>query len=570
MDHMRQRCEIGVAILAISLVASCRTTPHTRNAASPSEGQEVKRPTSKVAASPPSTPARKQAEAHAHYAAGVIHEINEEQELALEEFYKAAMADPSNERLALDLSRRFLQAKQPEKALEILTKATAVPGASGTLFARTALVYLQLGKTDQAIAASQSAIKRLPRSPAGYQSLFSAQMERRQYADALKTLEQAGKQPDTDAEFLIVLSELCATFGRTVPAKNESVKPLALDALTRAAKLNPSNPNLRLKLADGLSLMGDTRKATEIYLQLLAKYADFPPVRDNVRAKLTDIYLRGRDREHAVEQLEAMVRDDPANAQAYYYLGGLAFGEKKYEQAAEYFEKTLIFRPEFQQAYYDLAGVQINIDKTQDALKTLEKARGKFPESFVTEFLSGLAYNRRKEYTEAIKHFTAAEVIARATDQKRLNEAFYFQLGAVYERSGDYQQSETYFQKCLELSPDFADALNYLGYMWADRGVKLEQARKLIEKAVKLQPKNAAFLDSLGWVLFKLNQPQPALEQMLKAVEFADEPDPTLYDHLGDIYMALKQPEKAREAWRKSLSIEPNEQIQKKLNSPPA
>ncbi len=551
------------------LLAGCGTVPHPSNASRSPDGQN-KRPTQKTTASPAVPSARKQAEAHAHYAAGVIHEINEEPEKALEEFYKAAMADPGNERLALDLSRRFLQAKQPEKALEILTKATALPGASGTLFARTALVYLQLGKNDLAIAASQSAIKKMPRSLFGYQSLFSALMESRLYAEALKTLEQATKQPDTDAEFLIVLSELCATFGRTVPAKSEITKPLALDALTRAAKLNPSNPNLCLRLADGLSLMGDTRKATEIYLQLLTKYADFPPVRDMVRAKLTDIYLRGRDREHAVEQLEAMVRDDPANAQAYYFLGGLAYGDKKFEQAAEYYEKTLIFRPELQQAYYDLAGVQINLDKPQDALATLQKARVKFPESFATEFLSGMAYNRRKEYAEAIKHFTAAEVIARVTDPKRLNEAFYFQLGAVYERSGDFQQSETYFQKCLEMSPEFAEALNYLGYMWADRGVKLDQARKLIEKAVKIEPKNAAFLDSLGWVLFKLDQPQPALEQILKALEFAEEPDATLYDHLGDIYMALKQPEKAREAWRKSLSIEPNEQIKKKLDAPPA
>jgi len=558
-------------MLAIAqvLLTGCGTASRSPDASGSQSGQD-KRTKQKVTASPAGSSARKQAEAHAHYAAGVIHELNEETDKALEEFYKAAMADSGNERLALDLSRRFLQAKQPEKALEILAKATAQPNASGTLFARTALVYLQLGRNDQAITASRMAIKKMPRFLGGYQSLFNAQMQSRLYAEALKTLEQAIKQPDTDAEFLIVLSELCATFGRTVPAKNEIAKPLALDALTRAAKLNPSNPNLRLKLADGLSLMGDTRKATEIYLQLLAKYADFPPVRDNVRAKLTDIYLRGRDREHAVEQLEAMVRDDPANAQAYYYLGGLAYGEKKFEQAADYFEKTLVFRPEFQQAYYDLAGVQINLSKTQDALATLEKARRKFPESFVTEFLSGLAYNRRKEYAEAIKHFTAAEVIARATDPKRLNEAFYFQLGAVHERSGDFEQSETYFQKCLEMSPDFAEALNYLGYMWADRGVKLDQARKLIEKAVKLEPKNAAFLDSLGWVLFKLNQPRPALEQLLKAVEFAEEPDATLYDHLGDIYMALKDPEKAREAWRKSLSIEPNEQIQKKLDSPPA
>src|SRR5258708_26049702 len=101
--------------------------------------------------------------------------------------------------------------------------------------------------------------------------------------------------------------------------------------------------------------------------------------------------------------------------------------------------------------------------------------------------------------------------------------------------------------------------------MWADRGVKLQKAQELIEKAVRLGPKNAAYLDSLGWVLFKLNQPKEALPKLLKAIELSEEPDATLYDHLGDIYAALKEEDKAREAWRKSLSVEPNEAIQKKL-----
>ena len=106
--------------------------------------------------------------------------------------------------------------------------------------------------------------------------------------------------------------------------------------------------------------------------------------------------------------------------------------------------------------------------------------------------------------------------------------------------------------------------------MWAEHDQKLDQARALIEKAVQAEPKNAAYLDSLGWVLFKLHQPKEALDYMLKAVALSDEPDATLFDHLGDIYAALNQPDKAREAWTKSLAVEPNEQVRKKLQSPPA
>ena len=111
--------------------------------------------------------------------------------------------------------------------------------------------------------------------------------------------------------------------------------------------------------------------------------------------------------------------------------------------------------------------------------------------------------------------------------------------------------------------------MNYLGYMWAERGEKLDEAKKLIEKAVELEPQNAAFLDSMGWVLFKLKQPRAALGWLQKAVEQSSEPDPTLYDHLGDIYCALKEFGKARDAWRKSVELEPSDQVKKKLETAP-
>src|SRR2546423_3850673 len=110
--------------------------------------------------------------------------------------------------------------------------------------------------------------------------------------------------------------------------------------------------------------------------------------------------------------------------------------------------------------------------------------------------------------------------------------------------------------------------MNYLGYMWAEHGMKLEEANELIEKAVKAEPKNAAYLDSLGWVRFKLGRPKEALDPELKAVELSEQPDATVYDHLGDIYAALKQRDKAREAWKKSVSLEANEQVKKKLEAP--
>src|SRR4029077_2351985 len=99
------------------LLAGCRSTPATRQLGGGKASAEHK---------PELALDRREerlAQAHAHYAAGVLHDLNEETQAALQEYYLAAFSDPENERLVLEVSRRFLQNKQPEKAVEILKRA---------------------------------------------------------------------------------------------------------------------------------------------------------------------------------------------------------------------------------------------------------------------------------------------------------------------------------------------------------------------------------------------------------------------------------------------------------------
>jgi len=289
-----------------------------------------------------------------------------------------------------------------------------------------------------------------------------------------------------------------------------------------------------------------------------------------LRDKLADIYLRTDKKDKAAEQLEALSRDNPINEQAYYFLGNIAYQERRLNDAADYFERALMLKPEFEPVYYRLAELKIALNKPQEALELMEKARNRFRKGFMLEFLTAAAYASAKDYAEAVNHYTEAEVIAKANEPASLTHLFYYRFGSALERRGDYAEAEKYFRQCLELAPNFAEAMNYLGYMWAERGKNLDEAKKLIEKAVALEPQNAAYLDSLGWVLFKQHQPQEALDWLQKAVQQAEQPDPTLYDHLGDIYAELKAFDKAREAWRKSVQLEPNDQVKKKLDTTPA
>ncbi|MBI2949902.1 MAG: tetratricopeptide repeat protein [Verrucomicrobia bacterium] len=506
-------------------------------------------------------------QAIAHYAAGLALDLSGQSDQALDEYVESALTNPTHEPVVVEAARRCLRSRKADKAIEILLQATASPTASGALYGWLGLAYGQAGKTDLAIRANRVAIKKLPHSLPAYQNLAQIYLQNHQTNEALRVLNQAAQQPSVDAGFLVELAELYARFSKMKNLGDESVKERAVQALDRAAKLNSTNPVTLQKLADGYLDLGAFAKAEEGYSYLLKTY----PQLSFLRGKLADLYIRMGRKDKAAEQLEAIVRAEPANARTLAFLGSLALEENKVEDAVRHFESALVLSPDLEHVYYELAAVKIiHRKKPEEGLALLGKARSRFKPGFAMEFYSGLAHFQLKKYGEAVKDFTSAELIARTEAPNRLTHPLYYQLGAACERNGDLEQAEKYFQKCLELDPDSADAMNYLGYMWAERGMKLEQARVLIQRAVELEPNNAAFLDSLAWVLFKLNQPKEALTYLLRAIEKSDEPDATLYDHLGDIYATLEESERAREAWQKSLSVEPNEKIKEKLAATPA
>src|ERR1039458_7321471 len=150
---------------SILLVAGCGSTPARKGT-----GQKDK-PAAAIKRQPgDDRSVERRAEAHAHYSAGVIDEMNGDPHAATDEYYQAAVLDLSDEELVLEVSRHLLQAKQPERALEIVKRAVARPDASGEVYARLGLIYTQLGKAELTATDNRAAIKKSPDSLAGYQN----------------------------------------------------------------------------------------------------------------------------------------------------------------------------------------------------------------------------------------------------------------------------------------------------------------------------------------------------------------------------------------------------------------
>jgi tetratricopeptide (TPR) repeat protein len=504
-------------------------------------------------------------EALAHFAAGESIESTGRHEEAMEEFYKSVMADPGNEKTAYDVAEWLLEHKHPERAVTLLSKVALRPGVSAPILSLLARADLQAGKTKDALAASLQAITRQPDALQSYQSRLEILVQISKMAQALKTLDQASKHIRNTPAQLIALANLYAACIGPQPREKDPVRLHAVALLDRLAATKSTAVGLWQRLADAYARLGDLKKAADIYNRLLAQAVDSATLRDLLREKLGEILLDAHDTTNAAIQFQAIVKEDPANYQAWYYLGILAHSNGKLAEAVEAFQKAILSAPGLEQAYYRLAMVLADQNRGDEALQILDRARPHFPDSFDAQFFNALVNFQLKDFAEAVRHFSIAENIARTNNPVRLDRQFYFQIGAACERDHQYKRAEEYLQKCIDMQADDAEALNYLGFMWADRGERLSKARAYIEKACKLEPKNAAYLDSMGWVLFKLNQPKQALPWLVKAVELSPEPDATILDHLGDVYLSLRQVGKAMENWRKSLAIEPNEDVKKKL-----
>ena len=271
MHHQRLRryffWSVGFALA--SLLATGCGTVSSRRAASPKDGSV---PLSQHHVTAAEWPAQKITEAHAHYAAAIVHEMDQDPEAALREYYQAALNDPENESLVLDVSARLLQQKQLEKALDILVRASERPRVSAAIDARLGLVYQQLGRYDQAVAADRAAIIKSPAALAGYQNLCVVYLQKKQPQEAVKVLDEAARQPDPDVEFLVGLGELYASLASQAPAQKEAAHARGLAVLTRAEKLKPAGTPLRLKLADSFNLLGESSKAVAL------KFLDYAPM----------------------------------------------------------------------------------------------------------------------------------------------------------------------------------------------------------------------------------------------------------------------------------------------------
>jgi tetratricopeptide (TPR) repeat protein len=477
---------------------------------------------------------------------GRLYKVSQNSVDAEKAYKKVLDQDPGNEDALTGLAMVYSDLGDNKDAAEVLKKLSDKTPSARSL-AALASTYEQMREYGLAAEALKKAIDLSPQNLNELKhALAQDLMLSDQLADSLKIYQQLVTEDPKDVQSQLRISQIYRQQRDFAKAREANDKARALD---------PNSVEIRYNEVNLLEAEGKSSEAISLMKEILASTAKKTynaSERGNRSALLERLGFMYRNSEQfgpAVETFRQIAELDPdlaARAEAQVietYRAGKDF--KKAEQEAN---AAAAKYPDDRTIRSVQASVLADIGRTDAAVTILKKQLGEKKDR-ETWLALAQVYEKGKRFDDMAKAIDEAEKLSQSKDDK---ETVYFLRGALYERLKKYDQAEAEFRKVIEMNPENSSAMNYLGYMFADRGERLQEAMDLINKALQLEPNNAAYLDSLGWVYFHLDR-LPEAEQQLKAAIERLARDPTVHDHLGDVYFRQGKLKEAIGQWEASL-----------------
>lgn len=497
------------------------------------------------------------ADAAAWFGTGMVLQMEGKVSEAMEAFARSALIDPTNLILVEQVVPYLLSVKRNDEAISILERALDFDSDNENLRSLLGMTYIASNRLNESLKLNLDILEKNPGAVAALRSVLLIYYQEGQDDKVPDLVERTLGQAQLGPSGWIQVASVLSQFLKSSQGDAALLSNWIRESVSKALTSDGADDTTKSMAGQLYEEVGDRDQAIKCYEELLA----LPVVPASIRTRLAFLYLQIRENQKAEKLALEIMDKEPLNPFGYRISGYLAQDAENFIQAASYFEKAIRHAPNFEPVYYDLFTAYLNAKQIQEARQTLGKVSFRFKPSFQLFYYEGLLDSREENYSKAIESYLKAEQVAVEEEPERLTAVFYFQIGVASEREKQLENAEKYFKKCMEIDPEFAEAMNYLGYTWADNGIRLEEALELIESAVALEPDNPAFLDSLGWVHYRLNSFQEALKFQLKAIEFSSSPDPVMFDHLGDIHLKMDNIPQAREAYKKALSLDEENEI---------
>lgn len=368
-------------------------------------------------------------------------------------------------------------------------------------------LYVQAGQFDKGIERLRLFLLDRPEDPQALLLLADAYEGKHQPAAAVEALEGAAAQMPDQPRLWTRLAGLQERAGRWSEAAT---------AWGKLADDNPRNQLYRTRQATALVNAGNLAAGRDI----LVKVAEQAPRDINVWYLLSQVDRRQGNATRAEEDARKIIAIDPADPR-----GPLALADARAARG-------------------DYRGVVQLLEPFVRAPRAEDVASGSFART-AGELASALG--------QTGDHKRAVSMLEEARKRDSDNVELAFSLGAAYDRAKRFELAERTLRQVIDRVPEHADALNYLGYMLAERGTKLDEAVVFIAKALAVEPDNPSYLDSLGWAYVKQARLDEARQPLEKAAAALPKTS-VIQDHLAELYFRLELYGQAADAWDQALS----------------
>jgi len=501
-------------------------------------------------------------------------------EEALDLYLQVLSQDPDSSFLLLRVAQLAAELDRLDEARSYAERAYALD--PGDLDARLLLGRLRQHAHDFAAAEKlyRDDENGEPINVQAAMGLFNIEMEQKRYEDALVTAQWLMRK---DPESLHTYFELAAAYARL--ERFEEAKK----ALREGLKLSKGNLAIYSQLAELCRLQGDREGEIAVYREVLAIYPhhhgtlrelvnvqvdldrlddamatlgeiiEFYPEDVNSRLRRALIDYQRDNFDAAEKELADLVAEDPSSYELQFFRGVLLRKLDRLDEAIAAFQSVPAEHSRYLDAHTQIASIYETRGDFDLAIEELQRVREKHPSASLDLYLAGLMA-KAGHMDEAI---TFVEQIRKA---EPANEEVIYNLGVLQGEAGRQERSLETMREVLAINPNHAGALNYIGYSWAERGQRLQEAEAMISRALTVRPNDGYITDSLGWVYYMqgmaITSSDRSQERILllrrsiveleKAAQLTGG-DPIIFEHLGDAYLALDEKKPALENYREAL-----------------
>jgi len=502
----------------------------------------------------------------------------------------------------------FLWGKQAElnlrfeEALEAYEKALICDPDADYIIRKIPIILLRMNRGKEAVALLRDYLDEKPQETGVRMLLARVYIGLGRYEDATQEYRTIHQHNPEEVSSLLLLSELYLNQGNLKEAEKVLKEVLKVNsdsypAHVMLARIFFNNKeykqalaeyDLALKIswsADLLMEKSDVYIQEEKYDKVISLYREIlkrESHNERVSLALVNFLLLQKKEDEALAELNRLKtlterpdRVDLSMARLYARL-------EKYDRAIEILKNSLKLNNATKVRYF-LAVIMSQADLYEEALAELQMIGREADEYEKSIILQGriLRYLKRPEQAVELLEKAVQEEEGRSVDMYVMLAALYrlqdknelgrstfdralsafpedyellYEYGLFLDTLGSQEEAISILEEVIKRQPEHGEALNYVGYSWADKSVHLDKALEYIQRAVELKPDNGYIRDSLGWVFYRLGRNEEARDALEEAARLSTD-DPTIFDHLGDVYLVLGEKEKAIQAYQKAISL---------------